>query len=393
MVRILHHTFLVPLLIGLLGVASGVAQVRSFGAGRSAEEPFFVLVSEAKTDTIDRWIITHVKSVRRGIEWTFSNDEAELQRLEAKVDDAITFSAIPLKKVFLIDLTHKARASLHLLEKGSMPGYKTIILSAFNPILYNKRLGLVKFYPKASIHSKAEALTTLDYFRQHRKWDIEGIGKVDNRIKAQDSLISNAQKGLISFEFQTGMWFLLAPQKKDESEFNIADNSWHYHFNLGYGLTNRLVLKLGAGISQKLPDKDDQIAKREALKPRIRITDETQSQNLFMPNIGLKYYLKVGKFKYYGLIGYQRTIMRLTNLETLMDTKGVKHNQTSIMDMNFNSLRYGLGLEATILPRLYFNFQFEGLKSQAFKQPVSGVSSFNYLSFSFGLGIKLGQPK
>lgn len=380
--------------MGLLLAMGSKAQTREFGkAGNLSASAFYILLLENETDSVAHWITEHVKSFGYGVELVISEGDNPFKNLEVKVNDGINFGNIDPQKVFVIDLTDHARGSLLLLEQDNLPTSRTIVLSGFNSKLYHVLPGQVKFYPGSNIRNKQEAIATLDYFQYQRKWGIEVSGSISKSFRTQDSLITHSQKGLISFEYQTGMWFLLSNQENDRGRFNVANNGWNYQVNLGYGLSDRIVLRAGLGISLKLPNEDEQLAQLGTPEPGIRISNETRNQIVLMPSVGLKYYFKTGRFKYYGLLSYQHTSMELINFKVFTNSNGEIRDRRSTKSLGFNAIRYGLGIETNISPRFYFNFQIEGLKSEKFDEPVNEVSNFDNLSFSLGLGIKLGIPK
>ncbi|OEK03961.1 outer membrane beta-barrel protein [Roseivirga misakiensis] len=329
----------------------------------------------------------------RGVEIVYTKDEQALERLKVLVTDGVQFGTIDPKRLFVVDLTKQSEATLALLETDDIQPAKTIIFDKYNPLLFNRLLGDVKFIPPVKMNDRLFLDQTFKFIKKQRKWGSE-VDKSQLRSSRKiDSLVQRKNTNLFNVEFQFGSWFLLSEQNLGNERFNIANSGNNYRLNFGYGLSQRLVLQGSFGISFKLPDEDAQRAAVNNAGTGVSFSNETRNQFVMTTGLGLKYYVKQGSVNFYGLLGVERVNMELINFKAFSNNNGEIRDRYSTTDLRFNAVRYGVGMETSLASRLYFNFQLEGTKSETFQEPINGVSNFDNVGFSFGLGFKLGSPK
>lgn len=364
-----------------------------FGSFRNtADNIYYVAFFSTESNTDSEAAKAELRTNKRGIEVIIEGDDFKLGEIETIINDGIRFGNIDENKVVVIDASHGARASLAILEQNKFEPSMTLIFGQFNTEVYNKRPGKVQFYPVHTLADLNQFKHALDPNVTRRKWGFELGGKMIRNSIESDSIVRWSNKSLFHVEFQLGTWFLLSDQDIGNERFNIANSGRHYKLNLGYGLSDRLIIQAGLGFSFKLPNEDKQ---RQALgtpAPGSSFSNQTRNQVILSPSIGAKYYFKKGKYKFYGILGYEYVSMELINFKVFTNTNGDIRDRISTLNKQTHGFRYGIGVEAPVLPRVYMTLQFEGLKSQAFDSPVNGVTNYDNLNFNFGIGYKFGTP-
>ncbi|WP_139135156.1 outer membrane beta-barrel protein [Roseivirga sp. 4D4] len=365
----------------------------SFGSFRNtADNAYYIVFFNKENSAISETAKAELRNNNRGIEVIIEGEDFKLDEIETIVNDGIRFGNIDENKVIVIDASSASEASLAILEQNKFEPSMTLVFGEFNTEVYNKRPGRAQFYPVSALSNLNQFKDALDPSGIRRKWGFELGGKMIRNSVESDSIVRRSNKGLFHIDFQMGTWFLLSDQDIGNERFNIANNGRHYKLNLGYGLSDRLILQAGLGFSFKLPNEDKQ---RQALGtpvPGSSFSNQTRNQVILSPSIGMKYYFKKGKYKYYGILGYEHVSMELINFKVFTNTNGDIRDRRSTMSKETHGLRYGIGVEAPILPRVYMTLQFEGFKSQEFDSPVNGVTNYDNLNFNFGIGYKFGSP-
>jgi len=369
---------------------------KQIGAERNSPNgSFHILFLTNETDSLEKAVGQALFNQGLvGIEMVYKPEKDVFKNLERIISDGIQFDRINPSKIYVTDLSEGAEASLALTEFEHMLPAMTIVFGKYNALLFNRLPGAVRFYQRSTAKNKAELINALDFDQPKRKWGFEVNRSMMRNSRRVDSTIQTKNRGLFQAEFQLGTWFLLSEQDIGNEEFNIANSGRHYKLNFGYGLSDHLVIQAGLGVSFKLPNEDEQRAALSNATVGTDLSNQTRNQIILSPAVGLKYYFNQGsRFKYYGLLGYERVNMELTNFKVFTNSNGDIRDRYSSISKNFNGLRYGLGMEATLSPRLYLTLQFEGLKSESFNEPVNGVTNFDHLNFNFGVGFKLGSPQ
>lgn len=364
-----------------------------FGSFRNtADNAYYIVFFSQENNAIAEAAKTELRNNNRGIEVIIEGRDFKLDEIETIVNDGIRFGNIDEDKVIIIDASSGSEASLAIIDQDQIHPSMTFVFGQFNSQLYNKRPGKVQFYPINTISNLDQFKSALDPNGIRRKWGFELGGKMIRNSIQSDSIVRWSNRGMFHIDFQIGTWFLLSDQDIGNERFNIANSGRHYKLNLGYGLSDRLILQAGLGFSFKLPNEDKQ---RQALGtpvPGSSFSNQTRNQIILSPSIGVKYYFKKGKYKYYGILGYEYVNMELINFKVFTNTNGDIRDRRSTLNKETHGFRYGIGVEAPILPRVYMTLQFEGFKSQEFDSPVNGVTNYDNLNFNFGIGYKFGSP-